>query len=222
MQVNNDFVTILKNFATINNSIVFEPGNTLYTINAGKSVFAKGVLAEPTPIQCGIGDIAKLLNVISLFNKPYIDFGQNQLTITDSKDKGRTACYTYADISYITRPPSLNAQIKDIQMKFSLPSDILGKVMKALALFDQPDIIVESEDNFLVLKTGNVDSPVRDNFSTTLGETSRDFRLVIKKDNLPLMSADYSVEVTEKAAHFYTPTMSYLVAARPDFSYFKD
>jgi hypothetical protein len=48
MKINNKTLNILKNFATINPSIIVKPGNTLKTISSSKTILAR---AGETPVH---------------------------------------------------------------------------------------------------------------------------------------------------------------------------
>ena len=46
MQISNETIDILKNFAMINPSIAFEPGNVLQTVATNKTIMAKAELVD--------------------------------------------------------------------------------------------------------------------------------------------------------------------------------
>ena len=67
MQISNETIQILKNFAMINPSIGFSPGNTLQTVAPSKTVMAKAKIKEEFPTTGAIYDLRRFLGVVSLF-----------------------------------------------------------------------------------------------------------------------------------------------------------
>lgn len=203
MNIDGQLVTVLKNFSQINNAIVFRPGNTLRVINPPQSVVAIARFDEPFPVACGIGDVTKLLNICSVFDEPYVEFSQQYLTIKDHKNKNsETAEYTYTDPRYIVTPPDKDPAIKQHECSFNLSSKQFAKMQKAVAIYEQPDFVIQGDGSNVYIKTANSDSPVRDNFTMKVGITDKTFSLVFARENFPLMHIDYAVFLNKKYAHF--------------------
>ena len=74
-------INILKNFSTINQSVLFTTGNTVRTINQAKTLMAQTTLAETFPFEFGIYDLNQFLGVVSLFDEPALDFNQKYVTV---------------------------------------------------------------------------------------------------------------------------------------------
>ena len=77
---------ILKNFAGINNSILVKEGNQLRTISVAKNILAEAEIDEDFPRQFGIYDLNQFLNGLSLHQDPNLDFSEESyLTIRVGK-----------------------------------------------------------------------------------------------------------------------------------------
>lgn len=221
MDISTQLTTVLKNFALINNSIVFKPGNTLRTINASQSVFAAAKFDTEFPVVCGIGDIAKFLNICSVFERPYVTFADKYLTVKDHKGSNK-ASYTYTDPVYIVAPPEREISLKSVEVEFDLIASNLTKMQRAIAIYEQPDYVIEGDGKTIIFKTANSDSPVIDSFSMEVGDTDRRFSLVFARENLPLMNMDYTVQLGKKSAMFGNDNVQYFVAAKANNCYFED
>ena len=68
MQISKRTLGILKNFATINQSILIEEGNTIETISNIKDVYAKVEVDETFPVTFAIYDLNEFMGVVSLFD----------------------------------------------------------------------------------------------------------------------------------------------------------
>ena len=74
MQISKRTLGILKNFASINQSILIEEGNTIETISNIKDVYAKVEVDETFPVTFAIYDLNEFLACLSLFTKPELTF----------------------------------------------------------------------------------------------------------------------------------------------------
>ena len=65
---------VLKNFSTINSSIVFRQGSTVRTISNAENILAKFTGEEIFPTDFAIYDLSQFLSGISLFDNQSIEF----------------------------------------------------------------------------------------------------------------------------------------------------
>ena len=74
MKLSDKTLTILKNFAGINNSILVKEGTNLRTISVAKNILAEAEIKEEFPREFGIYDLNQFLNGLSLHQDPDLDF----------------------------------------------------------------------------------------------------------------------------------------------------
>ena len=93
---------VLKNFSTINSSIVFRKGSTVRTISNAENILAKFTGEEVFPSDFAIYDLSQFLSGISLFNDPQLEF-----TSTDfvSIRGGRQSAKYYFCLLYTSPSP---------------------------------------------------------------------------------------------------------------------
>ena len=65
---------VLKNFSSINSSIVFREGSTVRTISNAENILAKFTGEEFFPTDFAIYDLSQFLGGLSLFNDPQLEF----------------------------------------------------------------------------------------------------------------------------------------------------
>ena len=83
MNLSDNTVNILKNFAGINNSILVKQGNQLRTISVAKNILAEAEIPEDFPRAVAIYDLNQFLNGLSLHQDPDLDFSEETyLTIS--------------------------------------------------------------------------------------------------------------------------------------------
>ena len=86
MKLSDSTLTILKNFAGINNSILVKQGNKLRTISVAKNILAEAEIKEEFPRDFAIYDLNQFLNGLGLHQDPDLDFKEESyLTIREGK-----------------------------------------------------------------------------------------------------------------------------------------
>ena len=99
MKLSEQTVSLLKNFASINQNIQFKTGNKLQTISAQKNILVDAEIPESLPSDFAIYDLNKMLGVMSLFQDPELEIGEKTMNIGGKVD------YMFADPSMIVTPP---------------------------------------------------------------------------------------------------------------------
>ena len=77
-QLNDATVEILKNFASINNQVVFKEGRTQRTCNDTRNFIADVELTDALPQECALYELNRLLGIIDTCKTdklPMINFG---------------------------------------------------------------------------------------------------------------------------------------------------
>ena len=92
MKFSNETLSVLKNFSSINPSMVFKVGNTIRTISPQKTVMACATIAETVEHQAGVYDLSRFISTLSLFENPEVVFGSDRFTIKGGKSELK---YTY-------------------------------------------------------------------------------------------------------------------------------
>ena len=103
MRLSDKTLMLLKNFSTINQSILFKQGNSLRTISVMKNILAEATIEEDIPKDFGVYDLNQFLNALSLHQRPELDFKNDGYTVI-SEDKARSK-YFFADPNVIVSPP---------------------------------------------------------------------------------------------------------------------
>lgn len=209
MKISSRTAQVLKNFSTINQSLLFKPGKVLTTISPQKTVLAKAIVDEEFDKQFAIFDLSRFLGVMSLFNEPEIKLEDKFATIKDNNQKVN---YTYADPSMIVTPPDKNINMQEAEISFTLTSDSLARVTKAMAVLQTPEIAVVGVDSNIFIETFDSKNATSDNFSVLVGTTKHTFKMVFKVDNIKLMPGDYQVKISSKGiGHFSSNDVEYWI-----------
>lgn len=196
MQFSENSLTVMKNFATINQSLIFKAGTVLKTINPTKSVMAVAEVEDEIPAPACVYDMTRFLSVLSLYEKtPSVEFGDKSFTISEGRSK---TSYVYADPSMVVSPPEKELNLPAVDVTVSLTWEDLQSVIKAASVLGLPEIAFVGEDGKIFLRAIDSSNPSADIFGVELGETEDTFRLVLKAENLKVLPGAYEVSLSSK------------------------
>ena len=211
---------VLKNFSTINSSIVFRKGSTVRTISNAENILAKFTGEEVFPSDFAIYDLSQFLSGISLFNDPQLEFTSNDFV---SIRGGRTSAKYYFSDPEITlkSAPEKNVNFPGADLQFSLTGDDLIALQKASAVYSLPDLTFQSEEGLdtikLILRDKENDTSNTYDLSVA-GTTTGTYFLDVKIENIRLLPGDYSVKVSKHLISEWTNTnvdLTYYIALEP-------
>ena len=144
MKLSDKTINLLKNFSSINQSILIKEGDSIRTISVMKNILAEAKVPEEFPKDFGIYDLNQFLNAISsLHVNPELDFSNNEyLLIREGKKRNR---FFFADPNVIVSPPEKSITLPSEDVCFELDTQVLGTLMKAAAIYQVPDLSVVGE-----------------------------------------------------------------------------
>ncbi len=189
--------TMLKNYATINQSLFVSKGNVIKTISEMKSVMAEVEVQEMFPRDFGIYDLNQFLGVVSLFEEPDLDFDTTFVRIKGAENA--SSDYFYADKATIrTLPPENSFELPDVVETFTITDKVIKGVMQAANVLQLPQIGIIGDGSDIVIKALNSANNTSNSFQFNLGKTSKNFKMYFKTDNLKMMMGTYDVSISSK------------------------
>ena len=220
MKLSEKTLTVLKNFAGINNSILVKEGNSLRTISVAKNILAEADIEEDFPRQFGVYDLNQFLNGLSLHQDPDLDFAEESyLNIREGK---RRVKYFYADPQVIISPPDKQITLPSEDVRFQLESASLDKLLKAAAVYQLPDLSAVGGDGVVKLVVRDKKNDTSNEYSIVVGETNKKFSFNFKVENIKILPGTYNVTVSSKLLSKFTSTnhdLTYYIALEPDSTF---
>jgi len=221
MKLSENTLTILKNFAGINQSILVKKGNKLRTISIAKNILSEAEILEEFPRDFAIYDLNQFLNGLSLHQDPDLDFsGETHITIRDGK---RRVKYFYADPNVIVSPPEKQIKLPSKDVCFQLENGVTERLVKAASVYQLPDISVIGEAGVIRLVVRDKKNNTSNEYSILVGETDNVFTFNFKVENLnKIISGAYDVVLSQKLLSQFTNTkynLSYWIAMEPDSTF---
>ena len=220
MKLSEKTLNILKNFSSINQSILVKQGNQLRTISVAKNILAEAEIKEDFPRDFAIYDLNQFLNGLSLHQDPEMDFSPDSyVTIREGK---RRVKYFYADPNVIISPPEKAIQLPSQDVCFQLDSVTLEKLLKAAAVYQLPDLCAVGEAGVIKLVVRDKKNDTSNEFAIVVGETDKEFTFNFKVENIKIIPGAYDVIVSSKLLSQFTNSthdLKYYSALEPDSTF---
>ena len=220
MKLSDNTLTILKNFAGINNSILVKGGNRLRTISVAKNILAQADINEEFPRDFAIYELNQFLNGLSLHQDPDLDFKEESyLSIREGK---RRVKYFFADPNVIVSPPDKEINLPSQDVCFQLDSTSLEKLVKAAQVYQLPDLSAVGEAGVIKLVVRDKKNDTSNEYAIVVGETDQEFTFNFKVENIKIIPGAYDVVVSSKLLSQFTNTrynLTYYIALEPDSTF---
>ena len=220
MKLSESTLSLLKNFSTINQSILFKQGNRLRTVSVMKNILAEATIAEEFPKDFGIYDLNQYLNGLSLHNDPELNFeADNYVVIKEGRSRSK---YFFADPNCIVTPPEDSITLPTEDVSFELSTDQLDKLLKAAAIYQLPDLSVEGGDGVVKVLIRDKKNDTSNDYSVVVGETDSTFSFNFKVENIKILPGTYDVVCCQKNISRFTSNnhdLTYFIALEPDSTF---
>ena len=224
MKLSEHTISVLKNFASINQNLVIREGSELQTMSAMKNIVARSGVEENFPKEMAIYDLNEFLAALSLFTSPILEFDEQYVTIKEESNPTNSLKYFYSDPS-VVQSPSKTITMPSEDITFELTSGDLSKMKRASAVIGAPDMVLENTDEPFksVLNAIDKKNDTANNYSLDIS-TNGDgqFKFYFKVENLKLMDGSYDVSVSSRNISNFKSKNSdveYWIALEPESSY---
>ena len=211
---------VLKNFSTINSSIVFRKGSTVRTISNAENILAKFTGEEVFPVDFAIYDLSQFLSGISLFSDPQLEFdNENFVSIRGGRQSAR---YFFSDPEITLKSaPEKNVKFPGSDLQFNLTGEDLIALQKASAVYSLPDLTfqsIEGHDEIKLILRDKENDTSNTYDITVAGCSTGTYTLDLKIENIRLLPGDYTVKVSQHLISEWTNVntdLTYYIALEP-------
>lgn len=198
MKLSESTINILKNFSTINPSILVKPGSILQTIApASRSIYARAIVEESFPQQFALHELPTFLGVTSLFKEPELEFEEKLISI---KSDNQSVEYTLAEPSMVIAPPDRELILNDPEFEFELKPDDITRLIRAAGVLKLQNASIWTDDDHKVkLSVFDEKQTTRNTFNIDIGTSPHDFKMILQIEHLvKIMPKAYNVKVSSK------------------------
>ena len=220
MKLSDKTISLLKNFSSINQSILFKEGNKLRTISVMKNILAEATVSEEFAKDFGVYDLNQFLNGLSLHQSPELDFkNDGYVVIREGKMRSK---YFFADPNVIVTPPEKDITLPSEDVCFEVSTEQLDKLLKAAAVYQLPDISAVGEGGVIKLVVRDKKNDTSNDFAIVVGDTTEEFSFNFKVENIKVLPGTYEVVVSKKLLSRFESKnhdLTYYIALEPDSTF---
>ena len=220
MKLSDNTLSVLKNFSSINQSILFKHGSKLRTISVMKNILAEATITEELPKDFGIYDLGQFLNGMGLHQSPELDFtNDSYVVIREGRMRSK---FFFADPNVIVTPPDKSLELPSEDVTFELSTDQLDKLLKAAGIYRLPDLSVVGGEGVVKVLVRDKKNDTSNDFSIIVGETDSTFSFNFKVENIKILPGTYDVVVSQKLLSRFTSKnhdLTYYIALEPDSTF---
>tara|TARA_B100001564_G_C20621215_1_gene662449 strand:- start:127 stop:792 length:666 start_codon:yes stop_codon:yes gene_type:complete len=220
MKLSDKTISLLKNFSSINQSILFKEGNKLRTISVMKNILAEATVSEDFTKDFGVYDLNQFLNGLSLYQNPELDFNNDGYVVM--KEGRSRSKYFFADPNVIVSPPDKDISLPSEDVCFDVSTDQLDKLLKASSIYQSPDLSAIGEHGVIQLVVRDKKNDTSNVYSVIVGETDKEFCFNFKVENIKILPGTYEVVVSQKLLSRFTAKnsdLTYYIAMEPDSTF---
>lgn len=193
MNISDNTISVLKNYASINPSIYIRQGSKLRTKSPDGTVLSIAKIEENFDNDFAIYNLSKFLSTIAMFQKPDINVSDTHLDIIE---ENRSVQYTLVNPELISYPENKDPKVPGkIACEFDIKMFEMNQLMKAVSVLSMPSISIIGDGENITLNTSDPENPSSDSYSVVIGKTNNKFSALIKADKIKVMPNNYDVKV---------------------------
>lgn len=223
MQLNENTMKVLENYATIQENIVFNQGNVIKTMATPRNILAVAELDQSFPREFGIYNLKEFLNVMSLVDKPKLTFSEEYVSVND--ENGLVGVkYFYASPQTLISPEQ-DINMPESEVKFTLDQTTLRRIRAAAGVLNHEKMLIAPNGPGEVLLTVvDPTDKTSNSFQCSVPADHQNvkFEFVMTISNLKVVDGDYDVDISKRLLSRFTnkgKSVTYFIALERSSTY---
>lgn len=201
MEISKRTIEILKNFASINQSIYYNPddhANSLTTKSVDGNMMARAEIEETFPAQFAIYNISDFLSALSMFDNPDLIFDTKFLTIRESGAKRGGLKFYFCEPSLIVYPKN-KLKMPEVTHEFMITNEQLNRIEKSAKVLGLNDLVIFGDDDGVHAIVTDKKNVTSNDFEMTLvDKSSGTFEYSFTQSYWKFLQNDYRVIIHTK------------------------
>lgn len=196
MNFNEYTLTVLKNFSSINPSVVLKPGKIQKTINYDSTILVQAEIDDTLPVEFGIYDLNQFLGNITTLKDPNLEFNDKNVVMSDAN---LNLNFYSASPSLIKTPPDKELNMTKVDAKFALSNSIMQKLLRLASMNQLPHMSFVGKNGELNIVVHDIGNDTSNSVTTKIDDyAGDDFAAPFQIESFKLISDDYEVELMIK------------------------
>lgn len=199
MKISPATISILKNYATINQSLLIKEGNIIATQDGSPTILARAIVEETFPVNVAIYDLHQFLGTLAMMGECEVEFGKKSVVLTAN---AHSTEYFYAEPTLIRAASEKTLKGGEF-FTCTLSEKDVTMALKAAAVFSAPTLSFVGEEGEASLRVGDFKTPSTNGYRRELGACDKNFDFRIPIETMKIVPDSYTVELSEqKFVHF--------------------
>jgi|TARA_R110000851_G_scaffold122742_4_gene252271 hypothetical protein len=218
MKLSDNTLSVLKNYANINQNLLITAGSTLSTMSVQKNIFAKAEISETFDRDVAIYDLNEFLASVTGMSDPDLDFKDDFILVTNNN--GDKLEFYYSDPSVVSSPTT-EITMPNAEITFTLSNEQLSDIVKMAAIIGAADMVLENGKLTVTDKKNKTANNYSKNVNAKVSEVV-DYKFWFKVENLKLLSGTYDVSISSKKISYFKNQnidIGYFIALEPESYY---
>lgn len=214
MKLSNDTIALLSYCTKINQGIIIDSGNKIYSKSTSGSMCIYAEVQDNFPSRFVTSNLQRFLSEISLFEDPDFEFCDTSVNIIEASGKGsgkNKIKFFLSNPALVQQTNRIPAPQSEIAVNFTITSENIKKIFKGAGILNVNDINIIAKDGIVTACVTNNSVSTSDEFNVVLGECEDDIDVtfLFRKEHLNLIdSFDYEVEVSPRGLAKFTANNS--------------
>ena len=229
MKISEQTQQILKNFASINQSLLLKPGQRVSTMSVMRNILASADVEEDFPFEFGIYDLPRFLGNLSVY--PDLEFNEKFVLMSNGT---KTYKFMASDPGIIVHPTTtfkMDGSVNDPEdakdapepdIEVVLTDTTLSTIRKVASINGLPDYALQTDNGTINFVALDKKSDTTDIAKEPVGKSNVNFNMYFRAENLKFLEGDYNVGVSKyKISTFrhQTQRIQYWVTLEQDSEY---
>lgn len=200
MKLSKETQELLKNFASINDGIVFRNGNVLRTCDASKQVMAETTINETIPSDFGIFDLNRFLSALSLHQgDSELEFDGKSVTMTDTSGRMKNF-YRVCDVSMVKNAPEKSISMPTSDVQFTIDEKDFAAIQRAASVLGTPHIAMKSDGSKVYLAAIDNKNTATHTSQIEIGtnDSGKKYTMLFKTENMKMIPGTYEISISFK------------------------
>lgn len=214
MKLNEETLSVMKNFAGINSGVVLRKGNVQRTMSPEQTILVEATLQDNFVETFGIYDLNQFLGNVTTLNNPDLEFDDKTVKMNDGEIELN---YHACSPSLIIAPPEGKELVmKSPDVTFELTKSVLQKILKVGSMNNLPNISIIGNAEGIFIQSHELKNDTSNSARIRLDDHhGESFNVSFKTENLKMILDNYTVEIKIGGFSCWTnasKTLKYFVA----------
>lgn len=216
---------VLKNFETINKSIMIRPGNLINTRSVGQNVISEYTSKENFPNEFAIYELSQFLSGLHLHKvadgNTELDFSSDSYVTIHSENC--SSKYYFSDPSIVqdaSPPRKLKFPDEEITCEFNIKCNQILALRGAWSVYGVSDLMIDCSESGVTITAFDKENETNNTYSIHLqGTCTTPSKIYMKIENINLFPGDYDISITSNVITRWKNTsvdLVYYIATEPE------